>query len=105
MSTSSPKETESMGNGYRCSKCGHHFHLSFQHIVVYAIGTIVMLAPDITGVITGISISHRDHFCYKVTWMNGGSRKEEWFESFEIKAIDRSDAPIRYIGFLSENLE
>lgn len=64
---------------------------------VYAIGTRVKIADDLTGTVTQVCIVGEQHVRYEVAWWDGNTRNCQWLESCEVSAAEERQ-PMR-IGF------
>ncbi len=76
---------------FRLSKSGSMWGCEMT-IEVYPNGTKVKIDGEITGVVTGINITGRQHVTYQVGWWNGRSRESKWLESFEVEACEHGQS-------------
>ncbi len=74
--------------------------MSIRELVIpYDIGATVKIANELTGVVTAISIRAYQNL-YEVVWWDGKTRKCEWLQDVELKAV--SGEPQLRIGFRQE---
>lgn len=66
-------------------------------LLVFPVGSKVVLAGDLEGMVTAIEIQDCNHLMYRVAWWNGRARIEEWVHDLEVDGC--SEDPVE-IGFI-----